>query len=146
MRIAAATVAAIVVLAANTAPTVADDLADLNATRAKLEAAFIDQDAETIRGLMTPSHIAATAAYGGVFTLDEQIASLADLKVTFSDITEPRITVLGEAGALVTYEQSLSGTFRGKTLPDRVFASELWVKTDGEWLEETYQETVIDSR
>ena len=67
-----------------------------------------------------------------------------DLKVTFTDISEPEITMFGNEGAYVTYEESLHGTFRWEPLPDRVFASEVWVKMDGKWLEKAYQETVIN--
>ncbi len=145
MRIVTATIAVFVVLAVQVAPALSDELADLKAARAKLEAAFVNQDADTIRSLMTPDHIAATHVFGGAIGLDEQIAALADLKVTFADISEPQITMFGSEDAYVTYEESLHGTFRGEPLPDRVFASEVWVKMDGKWLEKVYQETVIDS-
>jgi Domain of unknown function (DUF4440) len=145
MRIVAATVAVLIVLGAHAVPAFSDELADLKEARAKLEAAFVKQDADAIRGLMTPDHIAATHVFGGAISRDEQIAFVPDLKVTFSDISEPEITMFGTEAAYVTYEESLHGTFRGEPLPDRVFASELWVMEDGKWLEKAYQETIIDS-
>jgi len=144
MRIIATTAAVFAVLTAQAIPAFSDELADLKAARAEIDAAFSAQDAEKIRGLMTADHIAVTHVYGGPVGLDEQIASLPDLKVTFSDISEPEITMFGNEGAYVSYEESLHGTFRGEPLPERVFASELWVKMDGKWLEKVYQETVVD--
>ena len=29
-------------------------------------------------------------------------------------------------------------------LPERVFASEVWVRVDGKWLQKFYQETIIE--
>jgi ketosteroid isomerase-like protein len=145
MRIVATTVAALVVLAVQAVPALSDELADLKAARAQLDEAFVNQDADTILSLMTADHIAVSQAYGGAITRDEQVKSLPDLKVTFSNISEPQITMFGNEAAFVTYEESLHGTFRGKPLPGRVFASEIWVKMDGKWLEKVYQETVIDS-
>ncbi len=144
MRIVTGTVVAILLVLA--APALGDEMADLKAARARLEAAFVNQDADTILGLMTPDHIAVTAVFGGMLTRDEQVAVLPELKVGFSNVTEPRITVFGDEAAYVTYEQSLTGTYRGKPLPARVFAAEVWVTVDGKWLEKSYQETVIDSR
>ena len=145
MRIVATAIAVFVVLAVQAAPALSDELADLKAARARLGEAFVKQDAGMLRGLMTADHIAATHVYGGAISLDEQIASLPDLKVTFTDISEPEITMFGNEGAYVSYEESLHGTFRGEPLPDRVFASEVWVKMDGKWLEKVYQETIINS-
>jgi Domain of unknown function (DUF4440) len=145
MRIVAAIVTVFAVLAVQAAPALCDEIADVKAARARLEAAFVKQDADTIRSLMTPDHIAATHVFGGAISRDEQIAFVPDLKVTFSDISEPEITMFGTEAAYVTYEESLHGTFRGEPLPDRVFASELWVMEDGKWLEKAYQETIIDS-
>ena len=142
-RLAAAAMAAFLSVAG---PAAADDLSELKAARAALQTAFETQDADALLSLMTPDHIAATAVFGGVVTRDDQVALLTDLKVTFSDTTDPAITLIGTDGAYVTYEESLKGTFRGEPLPSRVFASEVWVKRDGKWLERAYQETVIDRR
>jgi ketosteroid isomerase-like protein len=127
-------------------PVLADDVADIQAAMAKLDRAFEQQDAAAILSMMTPDHVAASFTYGGPIDAQEQIALLPELKVTFSDMTEPKIDVLGSDATLVTYEVSLTGTFRGKPLPGRVFVSEIWVKTTGKWLEKTYQETVIPNR
>jgi Domain of unknown function (DUF4440) len=145
MRIVAATVAVFVVLTAQAVPALSDELADLKEARASLEAAFVNQDADTIKSLMTADHIAATNVFGGAISLDEQIAALPELKVTFVDVSEPDITMFGTEDAYVSYEESLRGTFRGEPLPDRVFASELWVMEGGKWREKVYQETVINS-
>lgn len=144
MRIAASTVAVLALLAMPAIPALADEMADLRAARAALEKAFVDQDADAILSLMTPDHIAVTPTFGRVVDRESQAAAVSDLKVTFHDISEPQITIFGGEGAYVSYEETLKGSFRGEPLPGRVFATELWVKSDGKWLEKAYQETEID--
>lgn len=146
MRIVAPTVAVLALLSISAVPARADDMADLKAARAALEKAFVDQDADAIIGLMTKDHVAVTPSYGRAFDRQTQAAAMPDLKVSFHDVSEPRITMFAGEGAYVAYEEALKGTFRGEPLPDRVFATEVWVKSDGKWLEKAYQETAIDSR
>ena len=129
-----------------TSPAAADDTTDiaaLKAARARLDAAFAAGNVDAIVPLMTPDHIAITKVYGGAMRLAEQMATMPELKVMFSAASEPQVELLGRDAALVTYKVSLSGTFRGEPVPDRVFVSEIWVKVDDTWLEKTYQETVI---
>jgi len=52
--------------------------------------------------------------------------------------------MLGADAALVTYEQSYRGSFRGDPLPGRVFVGEVWVRSGETWLQKYYQETVIE--
>ena len=46
--------------------------------------------------------------------------------------------------ALRTFTAELKGTFQGKKLPSRVFATELLVKRDGKWVECLYQVTSLE--
>jgi hypothetical protein len=46
--------------------------------------------------------------------------------------------------ALRTFSAELKGTFQGKPLPPRVFATELLVKRDGKWVERFYQVTTLE--
>ena len=128
-------------------PALADEAADIAAIKSSTEAlgqAFVSQDAETIRAMMTPDHVAVAFIYKGPQTLEEEIASLPDLKMEIYDAIPLTVSLLGPDAALVTGEQSYRGTFQGNPLPERVFLSEVWVRVDGKWLQKFYQETVME--
>ena len=110
---------------------------------AELDDAFETGDAETIRLLMTPDHIAVTPYYGAPQTVAEQIASLGDLVYAQTDAGEPTVTLLGPDAAIRTGIVDLKGSYRGKPLPARLFATEIMVKRDGKWLERFYQATAL---
>ncbi|HKB39930.1 MAG TPA: DUF4440 domain-containing protein, partial [Gemmataceae bacterium] len=69
-----------------------------------------------------------------------------DLKLTEYAAAKTRVTLLDREAALVTYELTLKGTFKGKEVPRKSFASAVWVKRDGRWLETFYQETPLDGK
>jgi ketosteroid isomerase-like protein len=117
---------------------------ELTAALARLDGAFSDQDATAIRAMMTPDHTAVTFYYPGPQTVDEQLASLPKLEITFYDATPAHVDMLGQDAALITHEVSYRGTFNGNPVPQRIFASAVWVKLDGGWRERFYQETVIE--
>jgi hypothetical protein len=77
--------------------------------------------------------------------LPEQFETIAALKRKTFDVTPLDATLLGTDTALVTYEESYSGTFEGEALPSRVFISQIWVKRDGAWRQRFFQETPIAS-
>lgn len=126
-------------------PAVADDVADIEAQRSALGAAYAAGNGEVVRALLTPDQRSVTFAYEGALTVDEQIAVLKDLDVEVYDALPPDVGLLGADAALVTYEQSYRGTFKGNPLPGRVFVGEVWVKVDGRWLQKFYQETIIEA-
>jgi ketosteroid isomerase-like protein len=129
------------------APGFADDAADIAAIKAgmaALDQAFDSGNGDTIRALMTPDHVAVVFAYKGPQTVDEQIASLKDLKMETYDSIPPTVSMLGPDAALATSENSYRGTFEGNPLPQRVFVGEVWVRADGKWLQKFYQETIIE--
>ena len=128
-------------------PAFADEAADIAAIKSRTAAlgeAFVKQDADTIRAMMTPDHVAVAFIYKGPQTLEEEIASLPDLKMEIYDAIPTTVFLLGPDAALVTGEQSYRGTFQGNPLPERVFLSEVWVRVDGKWLQKFYQETVME--
>jgi hypothetical protein len=132
---------------AATAPAPADEAADIaaiEAQRTALGRAYEDGDADAIRGLMTPDQRSVTFVYDGPQTVDEQVATMKDLKVEVYDAIPPTFDMLGPDAVLVTTEQSYRGTYKGNPLPGRVFVGEVWVKVDGKWLQKFYQETVIE--
>ena len=123
-----------------------DNIATIEAidnAAAKLDEAFETGDAETIRSLMTPDHIAVTLYYGAPQTVAEQIASLDDFEYAQTDVGEPTVTLLGPETAIRTGIVELKGSYKGQPLPARVFATEIMVKRDGKWLERVYQATAL---
>ena len=149
MRIIPILLSTLFVAALQAPPAAADEASEVAALKAAmrgLDEAFHNQDGAMIRSMMTPDHRAVTFYYAGPQTVDEQIASLSDLKVEYYDFTEPEIALLGAGAALATYEHSYRGTFMGNPVPDRVFVSAIWVASDGTWRERFYQETVIAAK
>ena len=123
-----------------------DDIATIEAidnAAAELDEAFETGDAETIKSLMTPDHVAVTPYYGGPQSVAEQIASLGDFEYAQTDAVEPTVTLLGPDVAIRTGIVELKGSYKGKPLPARVFATEIMVKRDGKWLERLYQATAL---
>src|SRR5262245_45734269 len=67
----------------NATPGRADDgaaIAAINKASAELDAAFVKGNAKEIRRAMTSDHLSITPYYVGPQSVDEQIASLGDLK------------------------------------------------------------------
>ncbi len=110
---------------------------------AKLNLAFKDRDVAVIKQLTTPDHIAITPFYGEPQARAEEIKSLPDLKVT--EYTEGKFNVrfLSKEVVLITYPLQVKGTFKGKKLFSKNYASSVWVKRGGKWLEAFYQETPV---
>jgi uncharacterized protein (TIGR02246 family) len=134
-------------LAIAACPAFADDAADIaaiEAQRTALGQAYEDGNGEAIRGLMTPDQRSVTFVYDGPQTVDEQVATLKDLKVEVYDAIPPTVDMLGPDAALITTEQSYRGSYKGNPLPGRVFVSEVWVRVDGKWLQKFYQETIME--
>ena len=145
-RLASLIVGAGIVLGAPVAA-LADSAADLAAIEARREAlgkAYADQDGPAVRALLTADQRSVVFAYDGPLSVDEQLATLKDLDVEVYDAIPPAIDLLGPDAALVTYEQSYRGTYKGNPLPGRVYVGEVWVRSGGGWLQKFYQETVIE--
>jgi ketosteroid isomerase-like protein len=111
-----------------------------------LNQAFKDRDAAAIRRLMTDDHVAITGYYGGPQTAAQQLASLPDLKLTEYSQGKLTLTPVGKDAFLVTYPLTQKGTFQGKTVAEKCFASAVWVNRGGQWLEAFYQETALGDR
>lgn len=121
-----------------------DDVATIEAVdnaAAKLDGAFEAQDAAAIKGLMTPDHIAVTHYYKTPKTVDQQLASLPDLKYQQTNLSKPKVSLLGEGVAMRTLTAELDGAFEGEPISGEVFVTSILVERDGKWLEHFYQVT-----
>lgn len=110
-----------------------------------LDQAFTQQDVALINSMVTSDHLATTPYYGKSVDIAEQIETLDDFKARLFNVTNEKVDLLGDGAALIMFEKSYEGTFKGVPLPKRVFVSSLWEKSDGKWLQRLYQETAIDA-
>jgi uncharacterized protein DUF4440 len=108
-----------------------------------LDEAFERQDAEAIKALTTPDHLAVTHYYEEPQTVAQQIASLPDLKYQQTNLTEPTVTLLGPDAALRRFTAKLEGSYKGKVLAGPVYITQVMVTRDGKWLEDFYQVTAL---
>jgi ketosteroid isomerase-like protein len=107
----------------------------------ELNTAYEKRDADAIKRLTTPEHVSVTPYYGGPFTRDEQIKTLSELKLKEYTSGDIKVAMLSADVALITYPLTMKGTFKGKELAAKSFASAVWVKRAGKWQEAYYQET-----
>jgi ketosteroid isomerase-like protein len=131
---------------ASMAPARADDaetIAAINASSNALDDAFGARDVAAIKALMTADHITVTPYYDGVQTVDDQIASLGELDFGQTIVTGPSVVLLSPDVALRTFTADLKGSFKGESLPARVFVNETLVNVDGKWIERLYQATAL---
>ncbi|MFO0824578.1 MAG: nuclear transport factor 2 family protein [Gemmataceae bacterium] len=125
-------------------PAFADD-ATKNVEKAisALNDAFKNGDPGPIKAMLTDDHRSVTT-WGGIQTRDESVKTLPELKLKEYTAGKLTITVLGPDAALVTYPLTLKGTYKGKEVPEKNFASAVWVRKGGKWLESYYQETPLE--
>ena len=116
---------------------------EISAARQRLDKAFQDHDAATIRAMMTEDHQSITSIYGKDMNVSEQMETLDSYVFDFVNSGEERLVFLSEDAALMNFETLYAVTFEGEPLPDRVLVTEIWVKVDGAWLQRLYQETPV---
>jgi len=120
-----------------------DPAAEVGKALDALNQAFAKGDAKAVAALMTDDHVAVTPYYGKPLGKDEQLKSLADHKLTEYKSSKVKVQPLGADAALVTYEAAMTGTYKGKPVPAKCFASAVWVRKQGVWREAFYQETAL---
>ena len=121
----------------------ATEVAAINAASKALDDAFEAQDAEKIRSLMTPDHLAITSYFDKPMSFDEVLAALDDLKMDQTITSGVVVTLLGPDAAIRTFIADMKGTYKGKPLAPRMFITETLVKRDDKWLERQYQTTPL---
>ena len=107
----------------------------INESSNALDTAFEKNDKAAIKALMTPDHISVTPYYDGPQTTDDQIASLPELKWDQKIVGDVKVSLLGDDAALRTFTADLKGSFKGKPLPAKVFATGIVVRRNGKWIE-----------
>lgn len=123
-----------------------DDLAaieDVDNAVAQLDEAFETNDVAAAKALMTPEHVSVAPYYSGPQSFDEVVATLPDFKIKQTELSEPKVVMMGSDRAMRTLTAKIEGTFEGRTLSDKVFITSILVKRDGKWLEDFYQVTAF---
>lgn len=116
---------------------------DIDNAVAKLDEAFEARDAAAVKALMTEDHLAVTPYYSGPVTADDVVASLSAYKIKQTDLSEPKVVLLGSDHAMRTLTAKLDGTFADEPISDKVFITSILVKQNGKWLEQFYQVTAL---
>lgn len=127
----------------------ADDATAKNEIRAAIDgliAAFETDDADRIRSLMTPDHVAVSPNYARAYSVDDQIGTLGDLDYRVVKVGALDIDIIDPDVALVSQELTVEGSFRGSPLPSEIYVTQVWIRRDGRWLQRLYQETDIAGR
>jgi len=126
----------------------ADEASEIAAVRAaidRLDQAFASGDVAAIKAGMTPEHTAIGPAYDGAVSIDEQMSVFGRIVLTeWVRTSEPEIVLLSDTVATSIFGISIEGTIDGEPLPRRAHATQIWVKRDGKWLQQLYQETALE--
>ena len=110
------------VAVATMTPAFADEAADIAAIKASMAAlgeAFDSRQCRCDPGDDDADHRAVTFVYKGPQTVDEQLASLPELKFETYDALPPTVAMLGPDAALVTWNSPIAGRSRATPLPQR---------------------------
>lgn len=118
---------------------------DVVAAQYALDQAFADGDADKIRSLVTPDHVAITPYYPTITTTAEQIASLQEADYTLVSDGEPVYRTISEDNDVVsiTVTKSYKGHWGEYQMPEKAISTSIWSLYDGKWLQSFYQETGI---
>ena len=68
---------------------------------------------------------------------------MSEQPITGYKLSQVRAVAVAADTALVTYPLTMKGTWKGKAVPAKSFASAVWVRRGGKWLEAFYQETPL---
>jgi ketosteroid isomerase-like protein len=124
----------------------ADDAATIKEVEkaiADLNNAFAKADVPTIKRLMGDDHVAITPYYNGLATKEDQLKSLAELKISEYKPSQLKIALVAKDTVRITYQLTQKGTYKGKDLHANNYAAAVWVNRNGMWVEVFYQETAL---
>ena len=100
---------------------------------------------DALKQLMTEDHV-TILTYAQFSNTADQLQVLADWKFTEYKMEGLKVKALTKDVALVSYEATIKGTYKGKEVPSPVQVAEVWINRDGKWLQASYQETPVDQK
>jgi len=110
-----------------------------------IQTAFNKGDVDALKRLMTEDHV-TILTYAQFSNTADQLQVLADWKFTEYKLEGLKVKALTKDVALVSYEATIKGTYKGKEVPSPVQVAEVWINRDGKWLQASYQETPVDPK
>ncbi len=106
------------------------------------EAAFQKKDITYIRQHTTANHVSVTP-YLQCYSQANLLKAVPNFKITSHTIKDVRVIPVTKDVVVVSYRFEFTGTFQGKRFPTRVQVLATWVKRDANWIEASYQQTVM---
>jgi uncharacterized protein (TIGR02246 family) len=110
-----------------------------------IQTAFNKGDVDALKRLMTEDHV-TILTYARFSNTADQLQVLADWKFTEYKMEGLKVKALTKDVALVAYQATIKGTYKGKEVPSPVQVAEVWINRDGTWLQASYQETPVDQK
>ena len=110
-----------------------------------IQTAFNKGDVDALKRLMTEDHV-TILTYAQFSNTADQLQVLADWKFTEYKMEGLKVKALTKDVALVSYQATIKGTYKGKKVPSPVQVAEVWINRDGKWLQASYQETPVDQK
>ena len=149
MKIRLAIIVAVTACSFPMLPATADEaatIAEIKSAVLEIDQAYADEDVSTIKRMILPDQVSIAPRYGGAASPDAQIKAFEHLEREHFNYSPMDVALLSPTVALITFEKSYTGTYKGTTLPPRVFVSEIWLKKEEGWRQRLYQETPIEKQ
>ncbi|HEU5451786.1 MAG TPA: nuclear transport factor 2 family protein [Terriglobales bacterium] len=105
-----------------------------------LAAAQTQKKADALQRMLDPNLI-FVAFNGLVFTRQQLISKIQYIDVSQYDMENFKVRQLGPGAALLTYDLRVKASVAGHSLPDKEYASSLWVRHGRDWQLVFHQET-----
>ena len=123
----------------------ADTAEEVERSVRSIQTAFNKGDVDTLKGLMTKDHV-AILSYARFDNAADQLKVLSDWKTSEFKVDGLKVKTLTRDVALVSFQATIKGTYKGKEVPSPVQVVEVWMNRDGKWLQASYQETPVDQK
>ena len=139
--------AALLLLVVAVAPAAAGGLQDdLLAREKALWKAWGDKDSKPFLAETVADYVQVVAGVGMVAGRDAVAASIEGHKCVMKsfEFKDAKLRQPSPDVAILTYVATQDTTCEGQALPSKVFATAVWVRSGGKWLDYSYQETPID--
>jgi ketosteroid isomerase-like protein len=121
-----------------------DDIAHaLERSVRTIQRAFNEGDVDTLKRLMAADHM-TVLSYAQFSNAADQLKDLSEWKFAEYKIEGLRVKAVTREVALVTYQATIQGTYKGRPVPSPVLVTQVWVQRDDRWVQASYQETPVD--
>jgi len=111
----------------------------LIANETKMTEAVVNGDKATFIAMVASDAWSADAT--GITKVSDFVTMFEQVKVTTWKIVDPKVVWVDANNAVLVYTWMGAGTFKGKTLPGKVYAATVWTKKGDTWLAAYHQES-----